>query len=146
MSVPAGDGLPDGPALNDNSAVVRAHPNPGDGRIAVAHGGQKPAPRAGASREEELVVVAARHRRRQGFGSLTTEPLRRVRFDGNRVSVDGGADAAGLRDALDGIRQSVAQVDARRRGAVPPEQQADAGPRFRKQVSLYTGFASRRAM
>ena len=94
---------------------------------------ERPA-RGGPHREKQLVVVAARERRRHRIGPALVVPAPHGIRDRQRARVERDAHVRGVRDLPHAVGEPVAQIDAGRRGTVPSEQHSHADARLGTQV------------
>ena len=87
-------------------------------------------------REQELVVLTARHRGNDRVNTACFIPLSGSGRDRDERGVDSGAQPAGLGQLTDPVNEPVAQIDARSRRPVSPELCSESDPGLRTEVSV----------
>src|SRR5215467_381605 len=99
----------------------------------------QPPPRAGPDRQQELIVVAARHGPHRYVARMSAEPVASCRLNREQVVLDYRPDTAGLGEPVDGIGETIAQVYARAGRAVPGNELAEPHARLRIQIARRAG-------
>ena len=98
--------------------------------------GLEPAAQSRPDCEEQFVIVAAGHGCEQRMFGPSGKPASGIRVHRNGIGVQRDADTAGLGNPRDAVGETVAEVDARRRGLVAAEERPNAKARGRPEVAL----------